>query len=221
VITSLLFLKYKLSSPSLSPWSFDLLRNTHGESVERLNVSRDYEDTLMVCLRDLSTHPSPSTHSTHGGAQTEIIWILRSNDFLVRFFEWRGLRLHTWKLVLKFRDSLENVFDLYGDSRETLLEILTVVIILSQISAVCCMVCLWDVLRLDLRCSFLAPPSTARDEEHQQRTVSLYISVSLSFSLSLSHIHSLSHTHTHAHTHTLSQSLSLLTPPSPILSLSL
>ena len=34
------------------------------------------------------------------------------------------------------RDSRENVFDLYGDSRENLLELLTVVIILSLISSV-------------------------------------------------------------------------------------
>jgi len=43
----------------------------------------------LTCKRD----------ATHGGDQTSNIWISRSNDFLVTFLEWQGLRLHTWKPV--------------------------------------------------------------------------------------------------------------------------
>jgi len=67
----------------------------------------------------------------------EIYLDLRSNHFLVRSFKWRGLHVQTRRIVRKFRDSRENVFDMYGDSRENLLEILAVVIILSPISSVC------------------------------------------------------------------------------------
>jgi len=56
---------------------------------------------------------------------------------LVGSFEWRGLRLHTWKLVWKIGDSRKNVFDMYRDSSENWMEILTVLIILSPISSVC------------------------------------------------------------------------------------
>jgi len=52
-------------------------------------------------------------------------------------FEWRGLRLLKWNPVWNFGDSHENVFDMYGDSCENLLEILAVVMILSPISSVC------------------------------------------------------------------------------------
>ena len=50
--------------------------------------------------------------------------------------EWRILRLLMWKLVWNVGDSRDNVFDIYGASREKLLEILAVVIILSPISSV-------------------------------------------------------------------------------------
>jgi len=77
------------------------------------------------------------TCTTHRGNQTSNIWISRSNDLIVRSFDWRGLRLLTWKLVSIFRDSHENVFRMYGDSSENLLEILTVVIVWSPISSGC------------------------------------------------------------------------------------
>jgi len=48
----------------------------------------------------------------------------------------RGFRLHTWKRVRKFRDSRENAFDMYGDSRENLLEILAGVTIWNPTSSV-------------------------------------------------------------------------------------
>ena len=51
-------------------------------------------------------------------------------------FECRGLRLLNWKYVGNFGDSRDNVFDMDGDSRENLLEILAVVIIVSPISSV-------------------------------------------------------------------------------------
>ena len=54
----------------------------------------------------------------------------------VRSFECRWLTLLTWKFVGNFGDSRDNVFDMYGDSRENLLEILAVVIIWSTISFV-------------------------------------------------------------------------------------
>ena len=65
------------------------------------------------------------------------IWISRSYNLIVRSYEWWGLRLHRWKLVWKFGDSRENVFDMYGDSSENLLEILTSVIIFNTTSSVC------------------------------------------------------------------------------------
>jgi len=59
-------------------------------------------------------------------------------------FEWWGLRVLTWKPVCNFGVSRENVFDMYGDSREIMLEILAVVIILSlifSVRGVCCSGC--------------------------------------------------------------------------------
>jgi len=82
-------------------------------------------------------HNESSLTSTHGGDQTSNISISKFNEFLVGSFEWRGLRWHTWKLVWKSEDSRENVFDMCVDSREYLLEILTVVNIFSPISSVC------------------------------------------------------------------------------------
>jgi len=76
-------------------------------------------------------------YTAHGGDQTSNIWISRSDSFPVRSFEWRGLRLHTWKRVWNFGDSRQNVFDMYGDSRENLSENLAVVIVLSLMSSVC------------------------------------------------------------------------------------
>jgi len=66
-----------------------------------------------VCLYD----------STHGGDQILNIWISRSISFPDRSFEWRGLRLHTWKLVWKCEDSHENMFGMYWDYCENLLEL--------------------------------------------------------------------------------------------------
>jgi len=74
--------------------------------------------------------------STHGEDQTLNIWICRSTRFPGRNFEWWGLRSLTWKLGWIFVDSNENVFDMYGASREMLLEFWAVVIILSPISFV-------------------------------------------------------------------------------------
>jgi len=60
--------------------------------------------------------------SAHEGHQTLNTWSSRSIGFPGGSFEWRGLRLHTRKLVWKYGDSRENVFDMYGDSREFFLE---------------------------------------------------------------------------------------------------
>jgi len=75
--------------------------------------------------------------TSHGGDHTWKFWIFRSNSFPVRSFECWGLRLLTWNFVWKFEDSPENVFGMYGDSRENSFEIVAVVIILSPISSVC------------------------------------------------------------------------------------
>jgi len=52
------------------------------------------------------------TNTAHARDQTWNIWISRSVGFSYGSFEWRGLRLFTWKLVWKFGDSRENVFDM-------------------------------------------------------------------------------------------------------------
>jgi len=67
--------------------------------------------------------------------QTSNVWISRSISFPDQSFEWRGLRLLTRKLVWKFGDSRENVFDMYGDSRENCLKFSAVVIVSSPISS--------------------------------------------------------------------------------------
>ena len=66
------------------------------------------------------------TKSTDRGDQTENIWISRLSSFPGFSFELWGLRLLTWNPVGNFGDSRENVFDMYGDSCENLLEILAV-----------------------------------------------------------------------------------------------
>jgi len=53
----------------------------------------------------------------------------------IRSFECQGLRLLTWKFVGNLGESRDIVIDMYGDSRENLLEIMAVVIILSTISS--------------------------------------------------------------------------------------
>ena len=65
-------------------------------------------------------------HPLTGEIRLQIFWISSSNNLIVRSFEWRALRLHTWKLVRKFGDFREIEFDMFGDSCENLLEILTV-----------------------------------------------------------------------------------------------
>jgi len=47
-----------------------------------------------------------------------------------------GDSIYSRKFVGNFRDSRDNVFDMYGDSRENLLEILAVAINLSTVSSV-------------------------------------------------------------------------------------
>ena len=64
-------------------------------------------------------------------------WISRSTSFPDRSFEWRGLRLHTWKLVWKFGDSRENVLDMYVHSCENVSKFLAFVINWSPTSFVC------------------------------------------------------------------------------------
>ena len=76
-------------------------------------------------------------HATHRGDHTSNIWISRYAGFPGHSFEWRRLRFLTWNPVWIFGDLRENVFHMYGDSRENLLEISAVVIISSPISSVC------------------------------------------------------------------------------------
>ena len=77
-----------------------------------------------------------STRTAHGRDHALNIWISRSLQKSVRSFVCRGLRLLIWKFAGNFGDSRDNVFDMYGDSRENLLETLAVVIILSTISSI-------------------------------------------------------------------------------------
>ena len=69
-----------------------------------------------------------SRQATHTGDHSKDIWIkiFASRDltnffFLVRSFEWRGLRLHTWKLVWKcnFWDSVETCLICTGTPAKT------------------------------------------------------------------------------------------------------
>jgi len=39
--------------------------------------------------------------SAHGGDETSNIWISRSIGYCDRSFEWRGLRVHTWKTCMR------------------------------------------------------------------------------------------------------------------------
>jgi len=94
-------------------------------------------DTHITHSKYIHTSHTPSTYTANGGDQTSNIWISRSIGFFDRTFEWRGLRLLNWKSVSNFGDSHENVFDMYGDPRENLFNILAVVIIVSPISFVC------------------------------------------------------------------------------------
>ena len=64
--------------------------------------------------------------AAHGGDQTSNFWISRSISFPDRSFEWWGLHLLTWKRVWNVGNSRENLFDMYGDSCENLLDILAV-----------------------------------------------------------------------------------------------
>jgi len=121
-------------------------RYPQGNWVPKNHDSADcWECTLEIVLNVENVRPSAfgasfnrilSILTTHEGDQASNIWISRSNDLIVGSFEWRGLRLHTWKLVWKIGDSHKNVFDMYGDSRENWLEGLTVVIFFSPISSV-------------------------------------------------------------------------------------
>jgi len=70
-----------------------------------------------------------SCHTAHERDQTnfEAIWVSKSVSFPDRSFEWRALSLLTWKLIWNFVDTHEIMVDMYGDSRENLLEILAAV----------------------------------------------------------------------------------------------
>jgi len=123
----------------------------HLNKISRDNPFIRYSSRMIfisydIHLTKMSSHHLSTSHSTcsiistrptHRGDPTWNICISRSNDLIVRSFEWRGLRLHTWKLVWKVGDSRENAFDMYGDSRENLLEILTIVMIACPIFSVC------------------------------------------------------------------------------------
>ena len=123
----------------------------HLNKISRDNPFIRYSSRMIfisydIHLTKMSSHHLSTSHSTcsiistrptHRGDPTWNICISRSNDLIVRSFEWRGLRLHTWKLVWNIGDSRENAFDMYGDSRENLLEILTIVMIACPIFSVC------------------------------------------------------------------------------------
>ena len=99
-------------------------------------------------------------------------WISRSISFPDRSFEWRGLRLLTWKIVRKFGDSRENLFDMYGDPGENLLEILAVVIIfLSPISSVRDIFQHVDILRAQ----FATELNKENNEQAHFRYIFIYI----------------------------------------------
>jgi len=75
------------------------------------------------------THGKHIYHTVaHGEDQTSNIWISRFHAGLtLKSCEWRGLRLLTWNPFRNFGYSRENVFHMYGDYCEYLLEILVVV----------------------------------------------------------------------------------------------
>ena len=99
---------------------------------------------LLDCRHDTRLSKSDTRHSTqttHGGDHTWNVWISRSFIFPDRCFENRGLRLVMSKCVWNLWDPLENVFDMYEDARENLMEVLAVGsfgrIILSPTFSVC------------------------------------------------------------------------------------
>jgi len=88
-------------------------RTDMNESRTHMDESRSY---MNVTNSHNSTHPDPLTEDTRLN-----IWISRSTRFSSRSFEWRGLRLITWKHLWIYGDSTENVLDMYGDSRKNVL----------------------------------------------------------------------------------------------------
>jgi len=72
---------------------------------------------INICTCPTRFHGSPQIfihgYPPHGGDQTFHIRIWRSIGCPHTSFDWRGLRLHTWKRVWKFGDSRENVLDMY------------------------------------------------------------------------------------------------------------
>ena len=166
-----------------------------------------------VSLRGVSgvtqRHIRGMSQYTHGAAQrgdqTSNIWISRSTRFSGRSFEWRGLRLLTWKPVWNFGDSRENMFDVYGDSRENLLEILAVVIIWSPISSVRGPSLVKNAFKVT-QVSHVTHAHTQLMSRHTCLGHVIYDWV-------MSHMQSMSHTwvvsHTHTHTRLMSRHTSL------------
>jgi len=74
--------------------------------------------------------------SAHGGHQTSDFGSPDFFYFSRKVFRVTGTPFTHVKTCLKFWGIRESVFDMYGDSRENLLEILAVVIVLSLISSV-------------------------------------------------------------------------------------
>jgi len=92
---------------------------------------------VLDCLSTLC--PTPTFH---GEDRTWNIRISRFAGFPSVLLRWRGLQLPTWNPVWNFGDSQGNVFDMYGDSCENLLQILAIVIVLSPISCASDLSCL-------------------------------------------------------------------------------
>jgi len=92
--------------------------------------------TLVPCRTSERWVTHVTTRDSRGRSDSKHLE-LQICQFSRHFFEWRGLRLLTWKPAWNFGDSRENVFDMYANSRENLLEVLAVVIIWSQMSSDC------------------------------------------------------------------------------------
>jgi len=149
-----------------------------------LNDIWNMADSWIICMWDMShswcIYIFDMTHSRlHYGFDTTQFWLIHVCDVtysrlplmeenILETFEYldlcgfpglfwvTGTPFTHVKTILKFGDSRENVFDMYGDSREGLLEILAVVIISSPISSVRGLICVtWLICDFFLRETWL------------------------------------------------------------------
>jgi len=105
-----------------------------------MSLSLNYISDRVSVSEKVSVSASMSdidslTLSTLAGNQTRNIWISRLSGFLINLLG-DGDSVYSGDSVWNFGDSCENVFDMYWESGENLLNILVVVIIFSPPSVV-------------------------------------------------------------------------------------